>query len=241
MVRCHLPVIASAGTWHQFCRVAWLEVNRYSIVCRRIFLNCLGCSVLLLVLLATGLGIVYFNVTRPLPGVSRTANRTPNTPPTPAERKQAEETVSRIAREFREPPQTERREADRFEVRISEAEANQILTSLPKVREALAKSRVSGLKLKFEPDVITVHARVPVWEEVLARVSASVRVWAENGKLAYETEAVRIGDFPAPQRIRQDLDKQLASQFQLLQRRFPGRVDEVKIESDRLEVSGTRK
>lgn len=196
---------------------------------------------LLLFVLAVVVGVVYFNVTGALPGAKGTARGAPPAPPTPAERKQAQQTVERLAQEFRDPPPAARSNASgRFEVSLTEAEANQILTALPKVREALQQSQVSELQLEFAPELITVHARVPVWEEVLARVSASVRVWAENGKLAYETEAVRLGDFPAPERVRKELDKQLASQFQLLQKRFPGRVDAVKIEKDRLEVSGTK-
>lgn len=211
-------------------------------MCRRIFFTIVTVILVLLGVVAAGLAVLYFNITRPEPTGTSGPAAVVEAAPTPAETRKAEETAERIVREYRQPPpDVPRSEPEAFQVSITEEEANQLLRSLPEVRKSLAQTEINSLRMEFEPERLVVRARVPLWGETQARASATLRAWAENGGIAYETEAVHIGDFPAPERLRKELDTQLAAQFRLLEKRFKGRIEKLEIGENELTVSGTRR
>ncbi len=210
-------------------------------MCRRIFFTIVTILLVLFGVVAAAVAVLYFNITRPEPVGTGGPAVVAEAAPTPAETRQAERTAERIVEEYRQPPaDLPRAEPEAFQVSITEEEANQLLRSLPEVRKSLAQSEVGSLRMEFQPERFVVRARVPLWGETQARASATLRAWAENGGIAYETESVRIGDFPAPERLRKELDTQLAAQFRLLEKRFKGHIESLEITEDNLTIRGTR-
>lgn len=125
----------------------------------------------------------------------------------------------------------------RFELHLSDSDVNALVAGTPDVRASLAKSKIEDLHLRFEPGQIVVEAMVPVVNDTQARISAAGRIWAQDGKLQYETRSVSLGSFPAPG-LKPELDRQLKSSIARLGAGLAERVDEVEIRTGELVVRG---
>ena len=173
--------------------------------------------------------------------------------PEPERRRAATETLERLQQQVQRPqpeaPPTHApspsepgalppKDPDQFGVTITEKDANELISSLPEVQRALQQANVSDLNVRFEPDRLVAEARVPVVGGMKARVAATGRVFAQEGDLGYETESVRVGSFPAPKAVREELDRQLGASIKQLNERFRGRIDTVQVREDALEVRG---
>jgi hypothetical protein len=200
-------------------------------MCRRIA----GCFfILILVALAAG-AYVYFNITRP---VSDPREKQALAPPTPAEKKLAKQATTRLERSAQAfAPAPGRPKPKRFELRVTEAELQAIMKTSPDVQKGLKQSGVKAPLIDFQPGRITLSARVPVGK-LQARVSATGAVRAERGKLVYRTEAVRLGDFPAPKELSRLLDEQLKTSVRELNKQIQGRLDEVTVTDRELVLRG---
>lgn len=204
----------------------------------------------LLVLLGAGALWLYQDVLAPSPASERVYADTPQSEP--ERRRSAEQALERLQEQVHRPaapavPADQEapgsaslppKDPDQFGVTITEKDANDLVASLPEVQQALKQANVSDLRLRFEPDRLVAEARVPVVGGMKARVTATGRVYAEDGDLAYETEAVRIGSIPAPKALREELDRQLGASIKQLNQRFRGRIDTVQVREDALEVRG---
>jgi hypothetical protein len=131
-------------------------------------------------------------------------------------------------------------ESNEFVVKVTEQEANELVRTKPEIRQALEQAKVSDVRLRFEPDQLVAEARVPVWGKLKARVSAAGRVWAQDGELAFETRSVRAGSIPAPNTLREELDKQIGAALTRLNREHRGRFEDVQIRDGVLEIRGTK-
>lgn len=207
--------------------------------------------IVVLVLLGAGALWLYQDVLAPVPSSGRVY--ADSSRPEPERRRNAEQALERLKEQVEHPaaqsPATSPsisngqttlppKDPDQFGVTISEKDANDLVASLPEVQQALRQANVSDLNLRFEPDRLVAEARVPVVGGMKARLTATGRIYAENGDLAYETEAVRIGSIPAPKAIRDELDRQLGVSVKQLNQRFKGQIDAVQIREDALEVRG---
>lgn len=176
--------------------------------------------------------------------------------PLPERQRAAEQTLERLKNQVRaaapapptpEPSPSESVPQDappspapkQFDVTISEQEANDLVQGLPEVRKALEKAKVEDLQVRFEPGRLVAEARVPAVAGMKARLTAAGRVVARDGDLAYETESVRIGSFPAPEAVRDEIDRQLSASVRRLNRQFRGDIQEVQLREGALEVRGT--
>lgn len=126
-----------------------------------------------------------------------------------------------------------------FQVTLSQQEANNLVQSLPEVRKALGEADVSDLQLRFQPDRLVAEARVPAVAGMKARLTATGRIFAKDGDLAYETESVHIGSFPAPDAARDEIDKQLSKSVKQLNKQFRGDIQQVLLREGGLEVRGS--
>jgi hypothetical protein len=208
-------------------------------VCRRVALF----AAVLAALAFLGLGFAFYNVTRPEPPA-------PSGPapvavePTSQEQRAARRTLERLENRLEEAagedgdsdPRETKPEA--AEMRITEDELNQLIRGLPEVRRALRTSRISAPRVEFQPDRLTASARVPVFGEITARVSASGRLWAEKGALAYELEQVKVGDFPAPAAVRRSLDRALRDGVRQLNQQIKLEIVQVTLADGELVVQG---
>jgi hypothetical protein len=200
-------------------------------VCRRV----MGCFLVLLVLALAGGAFVWCDLTRP-----ETARRHPSAArakaSSAATKRHAQRTLKRLDHETHATPTTP---GGAFELRVTEDEANELVQSLPQVRENLERQHVGIPEVRMEPDRLVLTARVPVLG-MPARVSAYGRVWAADGKLAYETTDVRIGSFPAPEIARAAVDKPMRDAMERLNAGITGHVEEVTVRDRELVVKGTR-
>jgi hypothetical protein len=205
----------------------------------------------LLVLLGAGALWLYQDVLAPSPASERVYADTSQTEP--ERRRSAKQALERLQEQVRQPaapaaPADQAapgspsslppKDPDQFGVTITEKDANDLVASLPEVQQALEQANVSELHLRFEPDRLVAEARVPVVGGMKARVTATGRVYAEDGDLGYETQSVRIGSIPAPKALREELDRQLGASIRQLNQRFHGRIDTVQVREDALEVRG---
>ena len=198
-----------------------------------------------LCILGVALAVVLYlvlNITSAGPAVNSgraSAASVPSPPPTVAEVQSAKRTVERLGRQLapRDTPTRAPTPAP-VELRVTEAEVNELVRSLPEVRSSLQKLQVSDARIDFKPGRLTAAGRVRVVGEVRARVAATGRVWLDNGELAYKTEEVRLGDFPAPARLGEELDKQLRRVVVQLNEPLRGRLREVSVTEDELVLRG---
>jgi hypothetical protein len=212
-------------------------------MCRRIALFAL----LLFVILCVGAGLVVYNVTRSGPGGPAQAEAAP---PSPQEELAAEKTLERLREqvEGRAPsPERGNRNGDRkrqpprtVELRMTDGDVNRMLRALPEVRATLDRQKIAAPRIQFKPGRLVASARVPVVGKLTARVSATGRIWADGGALSYETEDVRIGDFPAPAPVRELLDRELAAGIRQINGQVAGHVDEILLSEGELLVRATR-
>lgn len=224
-------------------------------MCRRIFFSCLA----LVILGVAGLGILFWDITRPEP---EPAGSTGSTAPVPGERsaprggtggagtpaeeprarrRRAEAIAKRVADQYEGGNGRSRQSPDRrFEVRLTEEEATEMIRSLPDVRESLEREHIEAARIRFQDDRLIASARVPVYGSVQARVSLTGRVGPRDGRLDYSTESVRIGSIPAPGEVREALDKQIRAGIEKFNGDFKGRVQEVTARGGTLTVVGER-
>lgn len=210
-------------------------------MCRRVALIF---AILFLLFLGV-VGYIVYDITRaPAPGASVVASG----PPTPAERQTAERTVQKLKEQVEAPPVEQprrgrRRRHDRdpqpFELRVTEEEANELIRGLPEVRQQMKANDIEGLSVQFEEDRVVLSARVPVTGGVKARVSATERISARNGEVAFETEEVRVGSFPVPDRVRAQLERAFQKAAKDLNRQIHD-VEEIRVTDGSLTVRGKR-
>jgi hypothetical protein len=174
--------------------------------------------------------------------------------PEPERRRSGERALERLQQQVQRPRQDDApvrrgpadaptetlpaKDPDQFGVTISEKDANDLLGSLPEVQRALEQANVSDLNIHFEPGHLVAEGRVPVVGGMKARITATGTISARDGDLVYATEDVRIGSFPAPKAVRQELDRQLGASVKRLNERFHGRIDSVQLRDQELEVRG---
>lgn len=173
--------------------------------------------------------------------------------PEPERRRSAEQALERLqqqvhrprhlvatttAPEETPPESSPAKDPDQFGVILSEKDANELVSSLPEVQRALDQANVSDLRVHFEPDHLVAEGRVPVVGGMKARITATGKILAQDGDLLYTTESVRIGSFPAPKAVREELDRQLGTSVKQLNERFHGRIDTVQLRDQVLEVRG---
>jgi hypothetical protein len=207
-------------------------------VCRRIVLTVLSLFALLLLAGAALVAYVYIDAYRA--GPERRPDGAAGAPaPPPPGATGPEQTLERLERDFRGTPIGPGASApNRFEVRITEQEANDLIHSLPEVRKALADFEIDDLRVYFEPGHLTATGRLPLVGGLRARLTLTGRIRAENGNLAYETVKVTAGGFPAPRQVRTELDKQLRQWIAELNRTFEGNVTEANVAEGVLVVRG---
>jgi hypothetical protein len=196
-----------------------------------------GCGALLLALAAL-LGFLYFDLTRREP-----REAVLSTPPTPAQEAAAEETVHRLERQVEAPAPAapgEPPRPKRFRLRITEAEANQLLTSYATARKSLEEANVRAIRVRFEKGQVVVSARVPALGKDTARVTAAGRLWAREGKLAYELEELRLGMLPMPEGLKKKVQEPLAKAVADLNKKVKGRLDALTVSDGVLELEGER-
>lgn len=205
-----------------------------------------GRALLVLLVLVIGvLGYAFYNITSDGPhwGGGRVSAESPkmNQPPqAPHDRQREQAPAPARPREQVAGSSQESRPGDlgRFELRLTEEEANRLVADDPKVQEALRQRRVSAPRIEFEPGQVIVSGRAPLFGNFTARLRTVGTIWVENGNLRYRTEQVNVGDFPAPGPLRDELDRQLVNIIAKLNERFEGRVEEVELTSDALVVRG---
>lgn len=203
-------------------------------MCRRIATVIL---VFFVVILAA-VGLLVYDITRragPSPAASRTAS--------PEAQRQAEKSAERVVRRLRDNYRRQNRKrapaAPRVvDMELTEAELNELIRGLPQVRKTLSAQRLRDLEVDLSPEHLTASTRVPVAGGIEARVSATTRLWAEEGQLRYELTDARIGSLPAPGNARAALDKQLSATIRQLNKDFRGRIEEVTLTEDRLLLRG---
>jgi hypothetical protein len=196
-----------------------------------------GCGALLLAL-ATLVGYLYLDLTRREP-----RETVLSTPPTPAQKAAAEETVQRLERQVEAPAPAapgEPPRPKRFRLRITEEEANQLLTSYAAARKALAEAKVRAIHVRFEEGQVIVSARVPAFGNDTARVTAAGRLSAQDGKLAYELVDLRLGSVPMPEGLRKKLQEPLEKAVTDLNKKIKGRLEEIQIADGVLQLEGER-
>ncbi|MCC2668610.1 MAG: hypothetical protein K0Q72_1081 [Armatimonadetes bacterium] len=212
----------------------------------------IGIAFLVLGLLGVLALWVYLDVLSP----ARRSNRVDAAParPLPERERAAAQTLERLkvqAQAPAPPPSSpgspaaapsapQARDPNQFGLTITEREANELIQSLPDIRNELLKAKVEDLEVRFEPDRLVAEARVPAVAGMKARVTAAGRLFAQNGRLGYETESVRIGSFPAPDAVRDELDKQLTASVEQLNKKLRGQIQEVVIGNRELRVRGMR-
>jgi hypothetical protein len=206
-------------------------------VCRRIFMTFLFACVLLFGIGAAVLGYLYWDITRTEPGAAGGQVSADSSARAPGGATTPQRTLERLEEEFRGTP-APGGQGNQFRVRLTEAEANDLIHSQPEVRKTLADYNISDLRVQFEPGRLIAGARVPLFGNVQARVTVRGRLWAEQGRLMYETESVSAGSFPAPGPLRDELDRQLKAVIQQLDRSLEGDVTGVNVTHDALEVEG---
>lgn len=211
---------------------------------------------LVVFLLLLGLGALWLYQDVLGPAKTRIAVSTAPPRPEPERRKAAREVLQRLQQQVEQsqqqpaappaPAPTDTSQATlppkdpaQFAVTLSEKDANELVTSLPDVHQALEQANVSDLQLRFEPDRLIAAARVPVVNGMKARITATGNIFAQEGVLGYEAESVKIGSFPAPNAVRDELNKQLGKSIKEMTKHFKGRIETVQLRDQALEVRGT--
>jgi len=188
--------------------------------------------------LAAVLGFLAYDATRPGPRSVRLAR---SGPPSRSEQRQARQTAQRLETQIEEAARPETAAAAKtFELRISEADLNEMIHGLPDVRKSLHSQKIEELTLDFVPGRLVAHARVPVYGQVQARVSVTGEITAKDGQLAYRSESMQVGMLPAPAALRRELDRHLGAAVKQMGEGLGGRLDEVSIDDEALVVRGER-
>ena len=143
------------------------------------------------------------------------------------EARQLEDQVSNIARAARAG------EKKPFVLEVTDEQLNTLLQD----RVDLSKFPIRDLRVGFEPGRVVAQGEVK-YSGVSATATLVGNVTLENGQLIYITDSLQVMGVPAPAEWKEKLDKEVTKQLNVALKKAPGRVDEVRLESGKMIVSG---
>ena len=143
------------------------------------------------------------------------------------EAKQLETQVNEIVRQGREHRQKS------FVLEISAAQLNTLLQDRVDTR----KFPIRNLRIGLEPGQLLAQGEARV-SGFSGTATLSGALTAQNGKLQFATQNLKIGGLSAPSSWQKKVDKSLTQRLNEALKDAPGRIDRVTIETDKMIVSG---
>ncbi len=143
------------------------------------------------------------------------------------EAKQLETQIKNIARAGREHQQKT------FSLEISATQLNTLLQDRVDTR----KFPIRDLRIGLEPAQLLLQGKAKV-SGISGTATLSGSLTAQNGKLQFQTQDLKIGGISAPSDWQKKVDKSLTERLNEALKNAPGRIDTVTIETDKMIVSG---
>ncbi|MDQ3814881.1 MAG: hypothetical protein M3347_13135 [Armatimonadota bacterium] len=113
----------------------------------------------------------------------------------------------------------------------------QQLDTLLQDRVQTDKLAVRDLRVGLEPNQVALQGRI-VHKGFEGVVTLSGNIVADNGKLAYRVESLKIGSLFAPSGLKRKIERGASEKLNRLLQNAPGRITSVTVERDNLTIEG---
>jgi hypothetical protein len=124
-------------------------------------------------------------------------------------------------------------ESKAFSIEITQEQVNTLLQD----RVDLSKFPVRNLRVGFEPGRVVAQGDVD-YKGISAGATLAGTVTLQNGQLVYVTETLLVQGIPAPGDWKGKIDGPISEQLNRALANAPGTLEEVRIESGKMIVSG---
>jgi hypothetical protein len=152
----------------------------------------------------------------------------------PTEQKQRRADTAKLQDQISElATAAKRKEHKPFTLNITEEQLNTLLQDSLRAENTPLRDLRAGIS----PSELALQGRV-LYKGVDTTVTMGGVVRADNGKLLYDINSLKIGMFPAPSSLKEKAEKQVAAQLNKYLSRAPGRISSVQLAEKKLTIEG---